>query len=163
MAAQAEELYSLLIPLHQERLILPRACVAEVVRYAPSGSPAADSPVWFRGFISWQNQQIPVVSVEALAGLEAAAPGGRTRVAILHAIGGHLRGGYFGIMTEGFPQLVRINRDVIQRQDRQAWPADGPVIAQVRLINEYPLIPDLERIEASICRFLDEGEPAERT
>jgi len=163
VVATAEELYSLLIPLHQERLILPRACVAEVVRYAPSGPLPSGSPAWFRGFVSWQEQQIPVVSVEILAGLEAAEPGGRTRVAILHAIGGELGYGYFGIVTEGFPQLVRINRDVIQRQERQAWPADGPVIAQVRMINEYPLIPDLERIETAICRLLDEGELAQQT
>ena len=35
MTAASDELYSLLVPLNQERLILPRACVAEVVRYAP--------------------------------------------------------------------------------------------------------------------------------
>ncbi len=157
MAASAEELYSLLIPLHQERLILPRACVAEVVRYAPSGPLPSGSPAWYRGFISWREQQIPVVSLETLAGLESVAPGGRTRVAILQAIGGQLRTGYFGVLTEGFPQLIRINRDVIQRQERQAWPADGPIIAQVRMINEYPLIPDLERIEAALTRLLDEG------
>ena len=29
---QVEELYSLLVPLNQVRLIVPRACVAEVVR-----------------------------------------------------------------------------------------------------------------------------------
>ena len=29
MSAEAEELYSLLVPLSDDRLILPRACVAE--------------------------------------------------------------------------------------------------------------------------------------
>ena len=39
MTAESEELYSLLIPLADERLIVPRACVAEVVRFtAPETS-----------------------------------------------------------------------------------------------------------------------------
>ena len=33
MSAENEELYSLLIPLAEDRLIVPRACVAEVVRF----------------------------------------------------------------------------------------------------------------------------------
>ncbi len=36
MTAAAEELYSLLVPLSEDRLIVPRACVAEVVRFSKS-------------------------------------------------------------------------------------------------------------------------------
>ena len=31
-----------------------------------------------------------------------------------------------------------------------AWPDEEPVICKVRMINEYPLIPDLEQIEARV-------------
>ena len=34
MTDAANELYSLLVPLSEERLIVPRACVAEVVRFS---------------------------------------------------------------------------------------------------------------------------------
>jgi chemosensory pili system protein ChpC len=51
------------------------------------------------------------------------------------------------VLTEGFPQLVRVNRAVVQSAARQAWPENGPVLCQIRMINEYPLIPDLEVIE----------------
>lgn len=141
-----DELYSLLIPLHQDRLILPRACVAEVVRYAPLRTGEAD-PEWLRGVVGWNGHEVPVVSFEALAGLTAAAPGGRTRVAIIGSLTGRLKGGYFGVLTEGFPQLVRVNREVVQPAARHPWPDSGPVICQIRMINEYPLIPDLEAIE----------------
>ena len=109
MSAADDELYSLLVPLNQERLILPRACVAEVVRYAPLQADEVDVP-WFKGLVAWNGRRIPVISFELLAGLTAVEPGGRTRVAILNAIGGRLAGGFFGILTEGFPQLVRVNR-----------------------------------------------------
>lgn len=146
MTAANDELYSLLVPLNQERLILPRACVAEVVRYAPLQMDET-APPWFRGHIAWNGRQVPVISFEELAGLTPAEPGGRTRVAILNAIGGRLSTGFFGVLTEGFPQLVRVNRAVVQPAARHAWPENGPVICQIRLINEYPLIPDLEVIE----------------
>ena len=62
--------------------------------------------------------------------------------------------GVFGLLTEGFPQLVRVNRDVMEVHDQQAWPDDGPVICQIKMINEYPLIPDLEKIESMVQEFL---------
>lgn len=149
MEQQLDELYSLLVPLYQDRLILPRTCVAEVVRYALPEDDAGDSE-WLRGFVTWNQLQVPVVCFEILAGLQTARPGGRTRIAIIQCLSDALQPGFFGVMTEGFPQLVRVNRDVIEPYDEQDWPDDGPVICQIRMINEYPLIPDLEHIEALI-------------
>ncbi len=146
MTAASDELYSLLVPLNQERLILPRVCVAEVVRFGALQAEET-APPWFRGHITWNGRQVPVISFEELAGLTPAEPGGRTRVAVLNAISGRLSSGYFGVLTEGFPQLVRVNREVVQPAARHAWPENGPVICQIRMINEYPLIPDLEVIE----------------
>jgi hypothetical protein len=40
---QNDELYCLLVPLHEERLLLPRGCVSEVINYGcrPDGARAA--------------------------------------------------------------------------------------------------------------------------
>jgi len=149
MPQQVEELYSLLVPLHQGRLIVPRTCIAEVVRYMPP-EHRPDSPGWFRGFVTWNNRQVPVIRVEDLCGLEAAPPGGRTRLAIFNCLSESLDAGVFGVLTEGFPQLVRVNRDVLAIHDENSWPEDGPIICQIRMINEYPLIPDLEKLEVLI-------------
>ncbi len=146
---QTEELYSLLVPLHKHRIIVPRVCVAEVVRYALSDEHTGE-PAWLRGSMRWNNVDIPVLSFEELAGLPSSQVGGRTRVAVFNALGGLLETGAFGILTEGFPQLVRVNRSVMEPDARQSWPEDGPVICQIRMINEYPLIPNLERIESMI-------------
>ena len=154
MEQPVEELYSLLVPLHQNRLIVPRSCVAEVIRYtAPEAIEQA--PSWFRGFVNWTDRQIPVICFEDLCGLETSPVGGRTRIAIMHCIAGLLEAKYFGLLTEGFPQLVRVNRDVMEPAEREAWPENGPVICQIRMINEYPLIPDLDRIESLIQDCLE--------
>ncbi|MCK6370824.1 MAG: chemotaxis protein CheW [Gammaproteobacteria bacterium] len=149
-----DEIYCQLIPLRQLRLIVPRSCLAEVIRYAPPerSSPA---PEWFRGLVQWTTLKVPVLSFEELCGRSAGVPGGRTRIAIFNAISGKLDTGYYGVLTEGFPQLVRVNREVIRLDDRQPWPPDGPVVCQIRMINEYPLIPDLERVEELLHRCLE--------
>jgi len=44
VSAAAEELYSLLVPLADDRLIIPRACVAEVVRFSkPNQEPGSQN------------------------------------------------------------------------------------------------------------------------
>jgi len=149
MPQRVEELYSLLVPLHQGRLIVPRACIAEVIRFSPP-QERAEGPAWFRGFVRWNDLQVPVIRLEELCGLESVAPGGRTRLAIFNCLSDTLDVGVFGVLTEGFPQLVRVNRDVMEIHDEHAWPEDGPIICQIRMINEYPLIPDLEKLEVLI-------------
>ncbi|HEY5807022.1 MAG TPA: chemotaxis protein CheW, partial [Povalibacter sp.] len=60
----AHELYSLLIPLGQERLIVPRACVAEVITWqAPEKMDG--TPAWYLGTIQWSGRPVPVISFEA--------------------------------------------------------------------------------------------------
>jgi chemosensory pili system protein ChpC len=50
-------------------------------------------------------------------------------------------------MSQGLPQLVRVNPSVVSGDDDGDWPPDSPVVCRIRMINEYPLVPDLEGIE----------------
>ena len=134
MEHQVEELYSLLVPLSEARLIVPRVCIAEVVRYAVP-EVKLDGPPWFRGNMSWNRITVPTICFEDLCGLTSMVPGGRTRVAIFNGLSGVLESGYFGLLTEGFPQLVRVNRAVMELDDKHPWPDDGPVICQIKMIN----------------------------
>ncbi len=149
MSAEAEELYSLLVPLWEDRLIVPRACVAEVVRFtAPEQQEGAHD--WMLGTVIWNGRPLPVVSFEGALGKEVPVATGRTRVVVFYASTGKLKTGYFGILTQGFPQLVRVNRDVLKLEAKEGWPEDAPVLCRVRMINEFPMIPDLEKLEAML-------------
>jgi chemosensory pili system protein ChpC len=151
MNTQADELYSLLVPLAGERLIVPRACVAEVVRFtAPKQEAGAHN--WMLGTVNWNGRDLPVVSFEGTLGKEVPAATGRTRIVVFTTSTGQLKTGYFGAITQGFPQLVRVNRDVLQFDSTEGWPSDAPVLCRVKMINEFPLIPDLERMEAMLAR-----------
>jgi len=148
MAFTGEELYSLLIPLGDERLIVPRSCVAEVVRYAPT-SAAADDNGWLRDTVTWREREVPVLSFEAL--LDEAVPpvGGRTRVVIFNPLNAPECPTY-GVLAQGFPQMVRVNNEVVQ-PDPGYQPADDvPVICRITMLSETALIPDMEMLESRI-------------
>ena len=151
MTTETEELYSLLVPLADDRLIVPRTCVAEVVRFSnPDHEEGAHS--WMLGTINWNGRQLPVVSYEGALGKDVPVVTGRTRVVVFLASTGHLKTGYFGVLTQGFPQLVRVNRDVLKLDSTDSWPDDAPVLCRVKMINEFPLIPDLEKLELMLAQ-----------
>ena len=72
-----------------------------------------------------------------------------------------LSAGFFGVLTEGFPQLVRVNRAWCNRPPARLA-GEWPGICQIRMINDYPLIPDLDAIEDLIEDALNPGEELSR-
>jgi len=156
VSSEPAELYSLLIPLEGERLLVPRVCVAEVIMFSDPERPSEDDhlPSWFLGRVEWGGRRVPVVSFEGISGEEPQNRTGRTRIVVFHAIGEDLKSGYFGMITQGFPQLVRVNRDVLTLEsEEQSWPEGQPVLCRTRMINEYPLIPDMERLETMLAEI----------
>jgi chemosensory pili system protein ChpC len=145
-----EELYSLLVPLVGERLLVPRACVAEVIGYQ-TPADMTNAPPWYVGLVTWSGHSVPVVAFEGALGAALPSISGRTRIVVFHAPGGKIPSGYFGMLTQGFPQLVRVNADVIRPDASRSFAERSPVICQVRMVNETPLIPDLQRLEEMIA------------
>ena len=86
MVERISEIYSLLVPLLDGRLIIPRSCVAEVVGFqTPSEMPGA--PPWYLGMFAWGSRQIPLISFEGACGQTIPPLTGRTRVVVLFALG----------------------------------------------------------------------------
>ena len=153
MSDDTQELYSLLVPLAEDRLIVPRACVVEVVRFTqPDTEAGAHS--WMMGNVSWNGRELPVASFEGALGKEVPVTTGRSRIVVFYATTGQLKTGYFGVLTQGFPQLVRVNKDVLQLDATEGWPESAPVLCRVKMINEFPLVPDLERLEGMLAEEL---------
>ncbi|MEX2494839.1 MAG: chemotaxis protein CheW [Woeseia sp.] len=147
---ETEELYSLLVPLAEDRLIVPRACVAEVVRFT-GAERSEGQEAWMLGNVNWNGRSLPVVSFEGAIGKEIPVTSGRTRIVVFHSSTGRIRTGYFGVLTQGFPQLVRVNRAVLKLDSTDGWAKEAPVLCRVKMINEYPLVPHLEALELMIA------------
>jgi chemosensory pili system protein ChpC len=150
MTERIAEVYSLLIPLADSRLLVPRACVAEVIGYQ---MPAAmeNAPPWYLGVVNWNARTVPLVSFEGASGLMVPPASGRSRIVVFHALAGKAESGFIGIVSQGFPQLVRVSNDVVRPDNSRSFADRVPVLCQVRMLNETPLIPDLERLESMIA------------
>ena len=90
--------------------------------------------------------------MEGALGKDKPVATGRTRIVVFHASTAQLKSPFFGVLTQGFPQLVRLNEDVLQLHTTEGWPQDAPVLCRVKMINEFPLIPDLEKLEGMLAR-----------
>lgn len=146
----SEDIYSLLIPLEKERLLVPRSTVAEVIRYEPPAE-TDDEDSWYRGKVAWNNIDIPVVSIERLSGMAAPMPVGNTRIVVLEPVsGGEMKP--YGLLAEGFPQMVRVSREVMELDQSYKAPESSAIICRVQLLQEQALIPDLELIEQSLLQ-----------
>jgi chemosensory pili system protein ChpC len=150
VSALPSELYSLLIPIVDGRLVVPRACVAEVMGFhAPSEMTGA--PPWYVGTVAWNGRHIPLVSFEGACGQSIPPVTGRTRIVVLHCLGDRVESEHFGVLSQGFPQLVRLTPEVVRADDTRTFPDRAPVLCQVRMANEAPIVPDIERLEEMIA------------
>lgn len=142
------EIHSLLLPLAEGRLIIPRACVAEVIAFQDP-TPLTGGPPWYLGAVPWSNRAVPLISFEGACGGAVAPPSARTRIVVLHSLGSRLS--HFALLAQGFPQLVRVTPASV-RAESSRLAENLPVLCQIRIGKESPVIPDLLRLEAMIAQ-----------
>src|SRR6201999_2173873 len=109
----ATERYTMFTPLARAPLTTPRACVAEVVGFQ-TPSEMTGAPPWYIGTVPWNGKGVPLLSFDAAGGQMTPPASGRSRIVILHALGTRVEGGNFAIVSQGFPQLVRVSNDVVR-------------------------------------------------
>jgi chemosensory pili system protein ChpC len=150
MAEALAEIYSLLVPLAAERLLIPRSCVAEVIGFQPP-SEMTGAPPWYLGLVGWSGRHVPLISFEGCCGENIPPASSRSRIVILHAVSPRIDCGYIALVAQGFPQLVRVSREIVAVDDSRSFPSRSPIICQISMLNESPLVPDLDRLESMIA------------
>lgn len=152
----SEQIYAVLMALEGDTLLLPNSAVNEVVprdRVRPAGDGA---PSWFAGFLEWNNRRVPVVSFETLNGSAVSATRSRReRVAVVNCAGVHLQGGSIGILTQGHPHLVTLNRTAVKPAALRDTDRAELILARVRISSQEAAIPDLDVIEADLSRVIE--------
>ncbi len=149
MSERPAEIYGLLIPLAGERLLVPRGCVAEVVGYQ-TPQEMTGAPPWYIGVINWNGRKVPLVSFEGSCGQDVAPPTERSRVVVLNAVSPQVDAGYLAVLSQGFPQLVRISPELVKLDAARTFGEGSPVLCQLHMLNESPLVPDLDRLEVMV-------------
>lgn len=153
-ASQAEQLYAVLVSVQNDTLLLPNLGVAEVVSREGLRAPAPGAPGWYAGLLGWQGVELPVARFERMNGAPVDAPGRRSRIVVVNAISGQLSAGRFGLLCEGYPHLVTLNRAAIRVADPR--PGDHPdlILTRALVASQATVIPNLAFIEAELARVL---------
>lgn len=149
MIEENSEIYSLLVPLGEERLLIPRSNVMEVSALKPLDVYNGAVP-WLLGSMEWENAMVPVISFEGTCGEDVPKMAGRARIVLFRCLTDALNTRAFGVISQGFPQLVRVSEDALVSEEREIDP-QVPVICQVRMANQSLLIPDIEKLEQLIA------------
>jgi chemosensory pili system protein ChpC len=144
------EIYGLMVPLEKERLLVPRGCVAEVVGYQ-TPQEMTGAPPWHLGVINWNGRKVPMISFEGCCGEDVAPPTQRSRVVVLNAVSEQVQAGYIAILSQGFPQLVRISPEFVKMGAARSFPDGSPIVCQIQMLDESPVVPDLDRLEAMVA------------
>jgi chemosensory pili system protein ChpC len=144
------EIYGLMVPLDKDRLLIPRGCVAEVIGYQ-TPQEMTGAPPWHLGVVRWNDRKVPLVSFEGCAGGDVAPPTQRSRVVVLNALSEQLPGA-LAILSQGFPRLVRISPEFVKRDAQRTFADDSPIACQLQLLDENPVVPDLDRLEQMVAQ-----------
>jgi chemosensory pili system protein ChpC len=152
--AAPDQVYAVLVQILADSLLVPNLAVADVV---PRGELQAGpgSPSWFDGVLSWQGRRVPVMRFEVANGAPASVqPGRRARILLMNTTSRELEAGVFGVIVEGNPHLVTLNRVALQPTPLRETDRDELVAARVRIANQEAAIPNFERIERELSQIL---------
>ena len=149
MSDTVKDVYSFLIPMMENSLLLPNATVAEIVPFMNVDlmDDAETSDDWQLGQIVWRNIKIPVVSLERIQGKKELGELRRSRIAIVYTLNGNQEVPYVAIMVQGIPRLIPVDENNSKALDQEL---EKGVKAWVDLEGRKALIPDLDLIESML-------------
>lgn len=146
-----DKVRSLWVPLREMNLLLPNVAVAEIGSYrAPEVQ--ADMPDWFLGMVRWREQSIPVISLEAVCGLNVPSNPVFSRLMIVNSVSPESPIEHYAIVTAGLPGLIQFGDDTAD--EVIGYEHDG-LHCIVRIGNEEAVIPDLEYLQKILELQLD--------
>ena len=153
MSDAPQQLYAVLVALQGDTLLLPNLAVSEVVSLRDLRAlPGA--PLWFAGLLELQGSMLPVLSFELLGAGKPEIAQRRSRVVVLNSVSTRIAGGRYGLLAEGHPHLITLNRAALRPAEARPGDSDGPILARVRIASTEAAIPDLGRIEAHLASVL---------
>ncbi|MEW6446253.1 MAG: chemotaxis protein CheW [Pseudomonadota bacterium] len=129
------------LPLDGMSLLLPYACVAEIVSLSLR---AEDSALLCE--VDWRGIRVPVVSLERACGEPIDVPRGRARLAVLYGLHDRERTPYYALLLNGVPRTDSLAaEDIVERADGHGCDLLG---MSVEVEGQSLFLPDLQALEA---------------
>lgn len=143
---------AVLIALNEDSILLPNIAVAEVLS-AELLQKQGDGSGALAGHVLWNGRRVAVVNFEILNGAAPRTePSRRARVTLLHSVGG-VTLETIGLITQGYPHLVTLNREAVQPGHRRDSDRNDLVLTRVRIANQEALVPDFATLENELMRL----------
>ena len=153
METTQEKIRSLWIPLRGMNLLLPNMAVAEISSYrVPDRLP--DMPDWMLGTVKWGDEEIAVVSLEALCGIRVPSNPVFSRLMIVNSVRQDSRIKNYAIVTAGLPGLIQFGHDT---PDEYSDFEEEVLQCMVRIGNEEAIIPNLAYLQDMLEEQLDQA------
>lgn len=149
MNAVVESVRSLWVPLHGLNLLVPNVAVAEVINFQPLDL-MQEGPQWLLGSLRWREQDLPVVSMEALCGFSLPQSERGARISILNSVKPGAALSFYAMVTAGIPRLFSADDDALGESLLAARTLPDSVSDCIQIGNEEALIPNLEIIQGVI-------------
>lgn len=127
------------LPLQGVSLLVPYACVAEIVNLSLRGNVGA-----FLGEVDWRGVRIPVISLERACGRQVEVQRGRVRLVVLYGLRDKERLPYYAIVLDGAPRTESVQPDLLEEGRASDC---GLLGSGVMMGGQIHHIPDLEAIE----------------
>lgn len=140
---------SILIPLQDQTLLLPRTAIAEVIPYrAPD--PLQGAPQWLYGTLRWREQLLLLISFEALQRKPTPPLSKQTRIVVFNTVTTLSKRKFYALIIQGIPQLILARADNLSASPK---PPNSPLLYCCAEINQCPVvIPNLGYLEETLQR-----------
>ena len=143
-----EPIHSLEIPTGAVTLLVPSACIAEVINVRDM-VPLPGASDWVAGVIGWRSRPVPVISFERLLNKSLGSPTPRSKFIVLYPLPGCRPWEFLAIMSTGEPQPRTM--DSADTPTDAAGLADSRFIAMgLKLDRSVLAIPNFEALRAEL-------------
>ena len=141
-----EPIHTIEIPTGAVTLLVPSACIAEVINVSDM-APLPGASDWVSGVIGWRSRPVPVISFERLLDKPRSAPAVRSKFIVFYPLPGCRPWEFFAILSAGEPQSRTMDA-----ADTPADTVDLPdsrfIAMGLRLDRSVLAIPNFEALKA---------------
>ena len=148
-----DKVRSLWVPLREMNLLLPNVAVAEISSYRVPNA-CEGMPEWFLGMVQWREQDIPVISLEAVCGMNVPSNPVFSRLMIVNSVNPDSPLKHFAIVTAGLPGLIQFGDDTA---DEVVDYGNDGLKCIVRIGSEQAVIPDLPWLQGLLEKHMAEA------
>lgn len=141
---------ALLAPLQGMQLLLPNACVAEVVR-GNALHEIEHAPSWLLGETEWRQRKIPLVHLETLLVLPDVKMDTSQPMLVCHSLNPQADYPFIGIMLDKMPHLLTVDLINLTGQPLETEFKRAPIQAKLMINDITAYIPDLPALERRLA------------